>query len=152
MAIQLDVTEDDNTIKVIASIDSAIECSPEVYQDYLESLDESLLNIDPTAEPVRFVVKKMFNELERQAVNKSKITTGKRGKPEANLDYLIEEMSIALVGIEDPSGKLRAVFDSRGRCDRDLLSKLDQAGVLNDLHTARSNSFKVGGRGPLKKS
>lgn len=46
----------DMSFNFISSKDDAVRCSSEDYAKYTESLDESLLNLDPEIPPTRFVL------------------------------------------------------------------------------------------------
>jgi len=148
---------ENETIKVISSKDSCIRCNDDEYLDYLETLDEELLNLDPDMEPTRFILRKVLSERDRQVLNSLKIKKDKRGKPSVNTDYMIEEIYLALEDIEEdpslpPEKRLPIARDLKGKVSKDFLKFLDQANVLNDLHSARDLSFKARGDGPLKKS
>ena len=46
----------DMAFKFISSKDDAVRCSAEDYAKYSESLDESLLNLNPEVQPTRFIL------------------------------------------------------------------------------------------------
>ena len=151
------LAKQEELIKVISSKDSAVLCGPDEYQDYLDTLDESLLDLDPDQKPTRFVLKKIISEMDRQYLNAKRFKKAKKGRSETiNQDYILEEIRICLVSIEQPSDipedqKLVFHFEG-GRVNKEFLAYLDQAGVLTELHFARDRSLNSRNQVLVKKS
>lgn len=135
----------DETIKVVVSKDTAINCDEEAYQEYLKDLDESRLNLE--GDPTRFVLKKHLAYSERQHVMNSQASL-KNGEVTPNLGYVMDEVKLSLVEIENPATtpdlqKLRFKDKDRKRQEEKkekIVAGLSSMGVLMDLFNARSNA------------
>jgi hypothetical protein len=132
----------DEQFKVIAFQDSCVKCDRESYDNYLKTLDESLLSMAEGAEPTRFVLKKYLTQKESGAVKDNMISFDSNKNVKVNISSSVEEVRRALVGIEAPDAinAIRWKKDSGDQWfDRDLLAKLDQVGIVADLATARAS-------------
>jgi hypothetical protein len=129
---------DDNATKnfeLILRIDTAVRCEDGVYDQYLENLDETLLNLDPEQEPTRFIFRRVLPWDAQQRVERAKVDAETRG---INLGYLHEEVRASLIDIKGPGIKFQRDKDSL--CSKELITKLVSAGVINDLVTARQKA------------
>lgn len=130
------------SVKVVVSKDSAVTCSSEDYDKYLETLDETLLNL--SGAPTRFVLRKTLPYDAQQKVMNAQASYEK-GKVKINMAYVMEEVRLALVDIEHEEdvpniNQLKYKKDSDGYCSKDLVAGLQGAGVLMDLYRARQNA------------
>ena len=71
----------EEVIKVISRKDGSIRCEEEVYEEYLKSLDESLLDLDPDSQPTRFVLKKILSSKDDIFVKNETLSMTADGKP-----------------------------------------------------------------------
>jgi hypothetical protein len=127
----------DKTVSIIVSKDSAIKgVSEEVYEKYLETLDESILPIE--GEPTRFLMRKTLPYKETKRVMNSQVSF-KGGKPSVNISFMMDEVRYALVGIEGP-GAEGFKKDPDGYAAQDVVNALYNAGVLMDLYHGRKNA------------
>lgn len=139
------LSKNDGLIKVISSKDSSVKCDEEAYKLYTETLDEDLLELD--GEPTRFVMKRGLNYKEQQIVKDAQIQM--KGKEfSISLSYMMEEIRLALVDIENPADlpdtqKIMYKKASDGRTHHDLIAMLESAGIVAELFTARSNALGV---------
>lgn len=140
MALKLPSSTD--TFKVIARIDTAVSCTAEAYSNYLDTLDESLLNL--TAEPTRFVMRKVLPYRAAQGVQNQQFRYA-GGEVQLQPAFMLEEVRCSVVGIENPSNvepdeKLNWEAHSDGYTSFDLMAKLQGAGVVMDLYRARQTA------------
>ena len=138
MAFLVDSTT--SYVEVIVSKDTAIDCSDEDYDKYLETLDESLLKL--TCDPTRFVLRKNLPYEASQKVMNAQATYDK-GKVQMQMSYVMEEVRAALIDIKYPDevpkeDRLEFKRESDGLASKHLISILQGAGVLMDLFRARS--------------
>jgi hypothetical protein len=135
------ISKPDQTIEAIVSKDSALDCTPEDYDAYLENLDEAKLKFKAGDEPTRFVMRKTLPYEASQKVMNSQASIDK-GKVTLNMSYVMEEVRLALVDIKNPShlpGDQHIEFkrENDGYCSKALIAGLQAAGVLMDLFRAR---------------
>ena len=141
-----------STIEVIAFIDESVTCTRKEYEEYLETLDESLLKIDTTKEPpCKFVLKKNLRLDHLQKVKEIQ-TTVKGSQVHLNLAYMLLEIKYSLTDIIGGTGVLNFKKDKDGGASDELVSVLDSAGILNDLITAKNNASKPAQKAEPKKS
>lgn len=139
------LTKNDGNIKVISSKDSSVKCDEEAYKLYTETLDEELLELEGV--PTRFILKKGLNYKEQQIVKDAQIQM--KGKEfSISLSYMMEEVRLALVDIENPADlpdtqKILYKKASDGRASQELIALLESAGIVSELFTARSNALGV---------
>lgn len=158
MAIKIDHILGEGTIEVITHIDSALDCTEEQYNSYLENLDESLLKFKIDDEPTRFILRKTLPFKLSQKIKGQQIKMEK-GEMYLNSSYIAEEIRYSLVDIKNPSSvpegsklkydghKVDGIIIASDETMK-LLSALE---VVMDLYTARKN-FVEKGSGVLKKS
>lgn len=139
----LTLNTDNNEIKIISSKDESVHCTPEVYQEYLKTLDESVLELD--GEPTRFVIRKVLPYKQNEELKKQQMTikTDMKSRtvtPELNTAYQLFELRACLVGIDGPGLQFKKGDD--GLVDRELVSLLDQSGIADELMSARLYSMR----------
>ena len=143
----------DETIKVISRLDSALSSDADVYEEYLKTLDESLLSFVDGETPTRFVMKKVL-PLHLQQKIQDKQVAFVDGKPEIRLGFMSEDVRCSLVAVENPADipddqKIKFAKDSDGGASKDLVAHLLAAGVVNDLYQAKQ--YAVSGIGEALK-
>ena len=149
----------DDLIKVILKIDDAlVEVSDDMYRQYLETLDESLLNFSEGKQPTRFVLKKTLSYEQSKQIKNEQIKLSKNGEVDVRMGFILEEVRLSLVDIENPpgltkeNGALVYVRESNGGASKDKVMKfLIGAGVVEDLYTALTNSKQNKNEASLKK-
>lgn len=127
--------------KLISSHDPAINCSVEGddsdYDRYLETLDESILQL--STEPTRFVVKKTLDYKAHKVVKGAQIE--KDGKDmKVTTAFIMEQVRQSLVDIENPPGhQTDLVFsrDSDGKASKELIADLESLGIVMEIYTAQ---------------
>ena len=147
------ISKNDGLVKIISSKDSAVTCDDTGYEAYSKSLDESLLMLN--GEPTRFVMKKGLSYKEQQIIKDAQIKMDGK-KMQVSLSYMMEEVRIALVDIENPASlaedqKILFRRSSDGKASEELVSMLESAGVVTELFTARQGSIGVLGDATKKK-
>lgn len=136
MAFNLEM-DTDKTVSIIVSKDSSIKgVSEEVYERYLEGLDESVLPIQ--GEPTRFIMKKTLPYRDTKRVMNSQVSF-QDGKPKVNISFIMDEVRCALVGMEGPGSEGFRKDKTDGYADREVVNSLYNAGVLMDLYNGRRN-------------
>jgi hypothetical protein len=144
MAIKVRSGNNTDTIKVISKIDDAIDTSAENFEDtyieYLKEMDESKLTIVPGKIPTRFVLKRFLKYDEQYEVKSKQYTIDKKHKEtQINMAFVYDEIRVRLVGIEnDPAETDCLVYkaDGSGGATKDLMSKIVDSGVVDDLYLA----------------
>lgn len=167
MAVKLSKVK---TIEVIARIDEAIGLdesdTAEVYNAYLESLDEGLLNLKPGIEPTRFVLrvdlpyddyKRIQSEMIQMKTDPTKV---RQNHMDVSVDVIgprYETIRAALIDIKNPDSVPeadRVMFkkDTDGLAAKELVVLLARAGVLEDLATAHQKAGRMDGNQQAKKN
>jgi hypothetical protein len=150
MGISLAINNKD--ISVIAYIDDAVTCTREEYDEYLKTLDESLLKLDASKDaPVKFVMRRSLRMDHLQKIKEIQATI-KNSQVQINMAYTLLEIKYALVDIVNGTGPLKYRRDSDGGASDELVSVLDSSGLLNDLLAARNNALSVGEKASPKSS
>jgi len=127
----------DKTVSVIVSKDSSIKgVEEEVYESYLEDLDESKLPIE--GESTRFILKRTLPYRDTKRVMNSQVSFDD-GKAMVNVSFIMDEVRCALVGIEGP-GSEAFKKDKDGYASMEIVNALYNSGVLMDLYNARRNA------------
>jgi hypothetical protein len=139
------LTKNDGVIKVISSKDQSVCCDEDVYAEYQKTLNEDLLKMD--GEPTRFVLKKGLNYREQQVVKDAQVKMDGK-KLQITLSYMMEEVRIALIDIENPENlpedqKIKYKKTEDGKTDRELIAMLESAGIVTELFAARQGSLGV---------
>lgn len=137
-----------STFKVIASIDGALDQNvigfSEKYSEYLETNNESILPFVEGEQPTRFVMRKTLPMSAHETIMQKQVSIGDDMKPRINLSYTLEEVRCSLVGIENPANlpedqKIVFHLDSDGFASRELIAQLHEAGIINQLFSARQS-------------
>ena len=146
MAIRVGTTKE--TIFVVSKIDDAIPetVTPEIYDQYLKTLDESLLDLNG-AVPTRFILKKTLDFATQKHIEDVKIGVSDAGKAQFKFSFMMETIRFALVGIDNPPDmppEQQLVFtkEADGFASRDLIAYLNSAGIVQELFTAHQNASK----------
>lgn len=142
------------TYKVVLRIDSAIGCPPEDYDRYLDTLDESILQLKE--DPTRLVMRKVLPYRLATAVQDYQVEM-KKGEMNVRMSFMSEEVRCALVGIENPphlpeSERIEFKSHSDGGASEDLMSSLAATGLIADLYKTRQNVAGNKNQEVLKKS
>lgn len=137
MAIKL--ASKDDVIKIVAKIDSAVTCSAEDYEAYLQSLNEDLLQLSGV--PTRFVVRKILPYGAQKDIDAGRVKVQASGEAFVSTQTLDEARAI-LVGIENPADleeaeKIKYEKDKDGYASKELIASLAAAGVTDNLINAR---------------
>jgi hypothetical protein len=123
--------------KLVSSKDPSVRCDEETYDKYLQSLDESLLNLE--GEPTRFVIKRTLDYRSHKAVKGSQLERdGKEMK--ATTAFIMEQVRQSLVDIENPEGtQTDLVFKraSDGKASEELVADLESLGIVMEIYTAQ---------------
>ncbi len=136
MAVQLATRLE--TFKVILRIDGSLVKNDEEYNEYLKTLDESILKFEDGAEePTRIVMRKVLPYALAQKVENQKLKF-KDGEVQMQTAFIMEEVRCSIVDIENP-GTLPNTKHGDGGASIELIEILVGAGVINDLYTARQN-------------
>jgi hypothetical protein len=127
------------TYKVVLRLDSAIGCEPDQYDRYLETLDESLLELKE--EPTRFVLRKVLPYRLASGVQDKQFAF-KKGEMEVRSSFMLEEVRCSIVGIENPphlppEERLEFKADGDGGASEDLMAALGASGLAMDLYRTR---------------
>lgn len=146
----------DGSIKVIARIDDALAFNEEGYTKYLETNDESHLDLVQGIEPTRFVLRKVMPYSLAQKVQNKQVRFEK-GEAQFQMSFMAEEVRCCLTGVENPASlpddqQIKFERGSDGGASEHLLEKLMAAGIVNDLYMARKNVMEGKGTLGLKKS
>jgi hypothetical protein len=147
MALKLS-TISDGKIEVIARIDSAIpsDLPTEKYDEYLQTLDESLLQIPDDQKPTKFVMRKVLPWAIAQKVSNMKAYVEK-GEVKLQLSWMAYEVKYSLIDIinpEDLSEEDKIIFEksTEGGAKESLMEKLVAAGIVEDLFNAKQNILR----------
>jgi hypothetical protein len=148
----------DGTIEVIARIDDAIVRNDEKYAEYLNNLNEDVLEFVPGKYPTKFVMRKILPWKEAIKVQNKQVRFEK-GEAQFQMAFMSEEVRCSLIDIKNPANiadddkiNFEKHKDDLGASE-DLMAKLMSAGIVQDLYVARKN-FLEGSKGSadLKKS
>jgi len=132
---------DKGNLKVILSQDSAVHCTPTEYESYLKDLDETQLHLE--GNPTRWLLKKTLDYAAHQKILNMQASLGRKGQVSFNLSYIMEEVRIALIGVENPPeapDEIPYLKDGDGYCNKEIIASLHSAGCLFDLHNAYKNA------------
>lgn len=143
MAIR--VPSSTETIKVICRQDSAIDVDPDTYNNYLKTLDESILTFVPEEEPTRFVMRLVLPTKLAYKVQNAQIDF-RDGEAKIQSSYMSEEVRCALVGVENPasldaSEHIKYEPGNDGGASSKMMEGLIAAGITNDLFVAKQNAM-----------
>lgn len=141
MALKL---QDSDKFEVISSLDEAVGCSEEEYVEYLDTLDEDLLKLNPELQPTRFVLKRVIPYEARKYLDNQKLGLDQKTKNMSiNLGYTTDEVRFTLIDIVNPGHKdLEYKKDGDGFASKVLMEKLSSYGIVQELFTARQTAMK----------
>jgi hypothetical protein len=140
MAIVMNAVSD--SIKVISRLDDCVKCDEEQYEEYLESLDESVLEMEEGAKPVRFVVKSQLDYKSQRRIKQDQVSMHE-GAMGVNLGFMMLELRMVLVDIEDPGSPLLTFVKGKdGLASEDLIARLESLGISSDLIAARNLAIR----------
>ena len=143
MALTLDLFQD-GRIEVITFADPSVTCDRETYNKYLETLNKDLLGLE--GEPTVFVMKKYLTQAEGSVLKDNMLSMNKDNSMKINLSVHTEEIRRSLIDIQSGAtvGGLKWVKDDGDKwTSRDLIAKLEQAGIVEDLVAARKANMGV---------
>ena len=137
-----------DTISVIARIDDALERNEtfeSAYSLYIDTLDENVLSLLPGKLPTRFIMKRHLDYNAAKALRTDQAGVGVNGMPELRLGFMLEDVRLSLVGIENPADlpadeHIKFEKGRDGYASKELIAYLNNIGVVNDLFAARNNS------------
>jgi hypothetical protein len=121
--------------EVICSKDGAVNCDEEGFSKYLDTLDESLLNLSEGLTPTRFVLKRTLSYEEQRKLKNSQLGF-KDGDVQIRLSYMLDEVRYRLVDIKGGGKGVEFKKDSDGYASKALVEKLDSFGIVRELQTA----------------
>lgn len=148
MALSLEVGKE--TIEVISSRDPSVKCEGDAYSNYLDSLDENLLQIADGTEPTRFVMRKILPFGVTQRLKTEQGALDENGRMQIRMGYILDEVRAALIDVKNPgSPSLHYKKDSDGFASKELITLLESAGITNELFAARQAAMR--GTGASKK-
>lgn len=136
MAFSLSKRRD--AIRVILRADSAVKCDEKAYAKYLETLDESLLQLE--GDPTYFVLKLSVDYKDHQyLINCQAKLKGKQLT--TDMSHVYEEIRVRLKEIINPASvpadqKILLTKASDGYAGHEIISALIEANVILDLWTA----------------
>ena len=143
------------TLRVAIKIDSALNCSPDDYVKYTETLDESLLGLNAGDEPTWFIMRKVLPfALSKKVQNEQ--AGMKDGEVQINISFIGEEVRCALVDVINPVSvpvdqHILHTKEKDGGTSFALMEQLVSADVVNDLYRAREAVTKKKTEGMKKK-
>jgi hypothetical protein len=146
MALKLGSVAD--TFKLVSRHDGSIaeDLTDEEFELYQESLDESHLRLQ--SEPTRFVIKRTLTFDAQKEVTRQQVRVGRDGKPQVDFSFMLDEVRFAIVGIENPADMAeedKIVFkkDADGFASKDLIAKLNAAGIVSEIYSAKQTKHKA---------
>jgi hypothetical protein len=146
MALKLGSVAD--TFKLVSRHDGSIaeDLTDEEFELYQESLDESHLRLQ--SEPTRFTIKRTLTFDAQKEVTRQQVRVGRDGKPQVDFSFMLDEVRFALVGIENPvdmpeEDKIVFKKDADGFASKDLIAKLNAAGIVSEIYSAKQTKHKA---------
>lgn len=150
MALSIDLSK--TTIEVIAFKDPSVRCDRDVYDEYLKTLDEALLDLDAESTPTRFVFRKNLPYKLSQKLQNEMFAFAD-GKAEYKIGSMMDAVRFALVDVKNPgSDSLAFKKDNVGLASEDLVATLYSAGILADLYFAHTNATGMNSVDKAKKN
>jgi hypothetical protein len=141
MAIRSKATQE--SFKLILQVDDAIgeDVTDEIYTQYLESLDEALLELKGV--PTRFVFKGQTDFGDAQKLKNAQMGIDADGKPVFNMGSMLDDIRTFLIDIENPPNIPEAekyIFkkDGDGKAAKQLIAKLDADNLVVLLYGAKN--------------
>lgn len=140
MALKLDQLE--GPIVVISKKDSALDCTDEEYQAYLDGgLDESVLKFKEGDAPTKFVMRKTLPWGVAKKLEDDKVSMNK-GEMQIRMSFMAEEVRLSLIDIINPphiseADQLKFKKSGDGGASELLMEKLLAWGLVPELYAAR---------------
>lgn len=135
-----------DTVKIISSLDSSLDKSSpqfdEKWDAYTKTLDESNLTFLPDLLPTRFVLKTQLNYKGSQIIDNMKVRF-ENGQASPQLGFIIEEIRILLVDIENPCIPVVFKKESDGFASKELVAFLHSVGIVNELYAIKSTFLQA---------
>lgn len=158
MAFELKVAK--GNIEVILFQDSAVTCTRDEYNDYLQSFErddgpsEEILKLTDRKKATKFVLRRTLPFDRKQALRSKNIRV-KQNDIELDANYSSDLIRAALVDIVNPDDvpdtkAIRFKRDKDGLVSSELVNALDDAKVLPDLIAAYSAATSGGDDEQLK--
>lgn len=135
----LNLGESSEVFEVISSKDESVKCSPDAYGEYLSSLDESKLELDPNVSPTRFVMRRVLPYGALKKIKDQQLGY-KDGEVEVRLGFMLEEVRASLVDIKGPGKGIEFKRENDGLASKSLVEKLDAYGIVQELYAARQGA------------
>lgn len=154
MAIKL-ASQKDTSFKVISKQDDAVQCDADAYSKYLESLDESLLNLKEGVEPTRFVMSTSNKIKEVLSAKDSMAGIAMKAQTTGEMPIYSMMFSQVRVALKDivTGGASEFVAGPDGLIADELMIGIAASDILPELFTALQNKQKtVNDSGLVKKS
>lgn len=154
MAIKL-ASQKDTSFKVISKQDDAVQCEADAYSKYLESLDESLLNLKEGVEPTRFVMSTSNKIKEVLSAKDSMAGIAMKAQTTGEMPIYSMMFSQVRVALKDivTGGASEFVAGPDGLIADELMIGIAASDILPELFTALQNKQKtVNDSGLVKKS
>lgn len=154
MAIKL-ASQKDTSFKVISKQDDAVQCDADVYAKYLESLDESLLNLKEGVEPTRFVMSTSNKIKEVLSAKDSMAGIAMKAQTTGEMPIYSMMFSQVRVALKDivTGGASEFVAGPDGLIADELMIGIAASDILPELFTALQNKQKtINDSGLVKKS
>lgn len=147
---------DDSNIEVVCFIDDAIDrqiITREIYDSYLENLDEKKLNLSDSKQPTRFIMRKVIDYKTQKKIKKDQFKFAssdmqklRKGEAEVELDLLggpSEYVRAAIIDIKHPSdvipGRLSFKKGDDGFLHDEVMALLSTFNIVDDLYKAWDN-------------
>jgi len=131
------VKDSKGEIKVVLSCDTAITAGPEGYSKYLDTLDETHLNL--TKEPTRIVMRTRLPYRLSEKVKRAQMYM-RDGEIQFNAGYYMEEVRASICGVEntaDATSPLEFKKDGDGGAHVEFVEILEELGETLNLFRAR---------------
>lgn len=145
------LSKESNKISVIARCDDSLlvedqEEFENTYLSYLEDLNENKLKFIDGKLPTRFILKRNLNLSEHIKIKNDQFKMNSSKEFIVQMGSQIEEIRLSLIDIENPSDRPDCVTfkaDGSGGATKDLIEKLVNSGITDDLHLALSFARKT---------
>lgn len=130
---------DNEAIEIAVRRDTALCMNQEEHDEYLRSLDKSLLKLRGDAEPTWFVMRKVLPYRIQQKIDKMQLIMTD-GEVSTGVHHINEEVRAALIGIKNSDIEFKKHGD--GGCSEELFSKIMAFGIVQELYIGRKNFLK----------
>ena len=126
------------TIKVVLPVDKSVNCDMDVYNSYLEDLNEEKLQLE--GEPTRFVMKKVLPLKVSRRLQDEMLSIETTGKTKINIGTMLETVRCALCDIENPGKNLQYKRASDGLCSEEIIELLNTGKLITPLYLAYNHA------------